>query len=139
MYKVREALSSQPDIDHEIIDWLAAINSYRGVCTLNSCAGHTDKEGKGEPFVVMYFFNGSSFYSFCKALSPVGHKSSPMLVLWPESKMIMVSVLKVPPDRLPSRRNALFERIISTLEKVIKRKAGVKEIDLKTKMLRDHK
>jgi len=140
---LRDDLVSLPDIDHEIIDWLVAINSYRGVCTLSSCAGHNNHYG--QPYMVLAFFKGSPFYRFCRELSPVRSDVGPVLTIFPDKGWVAVFPplkdvsfergSRVPPERLPTVRRELFERVISTLEKVIERKASEKEIELKTKVL----
>jgi len=142
--RLRVALASLPDIDREIIDWLAAINSYKGVCTLSSCAGHNDHVNN-QPFVVLTFFKGSPFYKFCCELSPVRSDVGPVLTIFPDKGWLAVfpplkdvsfeQGSRVPPEHLPTVRRKLFERIIATLEKVIERKASEKEIELKTKVL----
>jgi len=141
--RLRDALASLPDIDHEIIDWLAEINSYKGVCTLNSCAGHNNHYN--QPFVILAFSKGSPFHKFCHEISPVRSDVSPVLTLFsdkgwvavfPPTKDISVEQGSgVTPERLPTVRRDLFERIIATLEKVIERKASVKEIERKIKVL----
>lgn len=140
---LRDALANLPDIDHEIIDWLAAINSYKGVCTLNSCAGHNNHHN--QPFVVLAFLKGSPFYKFCRELSPVRSDVGPVLTLFSDKGWVAVfpplkdvsfeQGSRVPPERLPTVRRELFERIIATLEKVIERKASEREIELKIKVL----
>lgn len=142
MYKIREALSSLPDIDHEILDWLVTINSYKGVCTLASCAGHNNHPN--QPFVVLALF-GSHFYKFCCELSPVRSDVGPVLTLFTDKSWLAVfpplkdvsfeQGSRIPPERLPTVRRELFERIIATLEKVIGKKASEKEIELKIKVL----
>lgn len=143
--ELRRVLASLPDIDHEIIDWLAIINSYKGVCTLSSCAGHNDPV-KNQPYAVMAFLNRSPFYKFCRELSPVRSDVGPVLTIFPDKGWIAIfPPIKdvsfeqgsgVPPEHLPAVRRRLFERIIATLEKVIERKASEKEIELKIKVLR---
>lgn len=142
IYKIREALSSLPDIDPEILDWLVTINSYKEICTLASCAGHNHRN---QPFVVLAFFNGNHFYKFCCELSPVRSDVGPVLTLFPDKSWLAVfPSLKdvsfepgstIPPERLPTVRRELFERIIATLEKVIGKKASEREIELKIKVL----
>ena len=141
--RLRDVMASLPDIDHEILDWLAAINSYKGVCTLSSCAGHNNHYN--QPFVILAFFKGSPFHRFCRELSPVRSDVSPVLTLFsdkgwvavfPPTKDISVEQgSRVTPERLPTVRRELFERIIATLEKVIVRKASEREIKLKIKVL----
>lgn len=141
--ELRDVLVSIPDIDHEIIDWLAEINSYKGVCTVNSCAGHNDHKDN-QPFVVLAFFKGCPFHRFCRELSP-NRSDGPTLTLWPNKSWIAVfpspkhldrEILRVPPERLLDVRRELFERVIKTLERVIVRKASDKEIEAKLKVLK---
>lgn len=138
MDKLRDALASIPDIDQEIIDWLVTINEYSGVYTLNSCAGHADRDGRDAPFVVLGFTEAKSFYRFCRLVSPFGDDSSPMVALWPGKKMITVSPpSKVKVEGLAEVREKLFARVIATLERM-KRKASDKEVETKARLVRKY-
>lgn len=156
--QLKDALTCRSDIDEEIADYLATINSYKGVWTQSSCAGHTVEEvvahaNEGKklgrtlyPWLTLYFDNPNVFHAFCREIAPVGDKTAPVLVLYANANTIEVEpptqdscvslygrerIYAVPPERLPYVRQALFERVIAALDNVVIRRLSPEEIKFK--------
>ncbi|MBA7622147.1 hypothetical protein ES703_29519 [subsurface metagenome] len=112
-------LLATPDIDKEILEYLALINTFPGVETGVSCAGHPKEECKGRkgalttPYVQLFFRDLEKGARFITQL----YKQGPPIFLIVASHQIgWVTIHPVDaPLSLPKIRKELFGRILAAL------------------------
>lgn len=115
----KAALLGIADIDVEIVDYLALINTFAGVRTGVSCAGHPEEECKGRkgateiPYVQLFFKDTNKGAEFLKEIYKHGCTlfTSPcgVTVFSPED-------IQKPP--LPEQRERFFTIIVATLQRI---------------------
>lgn len=115
----KAALLGIADIDVEIVDYLALINTFAGVRTGISCAGHLEEECKGRkgateiPYVQLFFKDTNKGAEFLKEIYKQGYPlfTSP----WGVTVFSPEDIQKSP---LPEQRERFFTIIVATLQRI---------------------
>ncbi|MBA7687152.1 hypothetical protein ES703_95612 [subsurface metagenome] len=107
------------DIDVEIVDYLALVNTFAGVETGISCAGHSEEECKGRkgataiPYVQLFFKDTNKGAEFLKEI----YKHGCHLFTSP-CGVTVFSPQAIHESPLPEQRERFFTIIENTLRRI---------------------
>jgi len=159
--KIREILQ-QDLVDEKILDYLVEINTFSGVITSTSCAGHTIRELEEKagperigatlhPYVGVKFNSTRLLALFCEEVARLDDKSKISLEIYPNGRSVTIKpssksfkikyrdfgfIPVITDENLPEMRSAMFTQVIELLRNISHRadsdELKLKQIALKT-------